>query len=303
MQPFERAAFFTQMGEIWQRHMGDAQQALAQFERALEADPTQLDALRGIARVRAERGESEAAAAALEQVVARTRGPDSAAPMVELARLYAGPLARRERAIELFRGALGCDPRCEEALEALCEDAAANEQWPLLAELLERRYDLATGATRRLAIALEAGGILLERLRNPAGARLWYGRAVELAPHDDPVILLALAEVERLAGNRDAQARWLSRAALAAPDAIPVSVLVESALLAGERGDDDKAIDGLKLALRRDPANARVLEALAQVLERAGRSRELAGLLEQRAAALEDPAERAALWRRLDALR
>jgi len=303
MQPFERAAFFTQMGEIWQRHMGDPQQALAQFERALEADPTQLDALRGIARVRAERGEAEAAAAALEQVVSRTRGPDSAAPMVELARLYAGPLGRRERAVELFRGALGCDPRCEEALEALCEDAAASEQWPLLAELLERRYDLATGATRRLAIALEAGGILLERLRNPAGARLWYGRAVELAPHDDPVILLALAEVERLAGNREAQARWLSRAALAAPDAIPVSVLVESALLAGERGDDEKAIDGLKLALRRDPGNARVLDALAQALERAGRGRELAGLLEQRAASLEDPAERAALWRRLAALR
>jgi tetratricopeptide (TPR) repeat protein len=303
MQPFERAAFFTQMGEIWQRQMRDAQQALAQFERALEADPMHLPALRGVARVRAERGEAQAAAEVLEQVVARTRGPDSAAPRVELARLYAGPLGQRERAVELFRSALTCDPRCEEALDALCEDASSSGQWALCGELLERRFDLATGATRRLAIALEAGAVQLERLRNPAGARLWYGRALELAPHDDPVILLALGEVERLAGNREAQARWLSRAALAAPDAIPVSVLVESALLAGERGDDERAVDGLRLALRRDPTNARVLQALEETLARAGRSRELAGLLEQQAASAGDPAARAALWRRLAALR
>jgi tetratricopeptide (TPR) repeat protein len=303
MQPFERAAFFAQMGEIWHRRMNDAPQGLLQFERALESDPEHIGALRGIARIRAERGEAAEAAAALERVVGRTRGPDSAAPLADLARLYAGPLNQRARAAELFRAALTQDPRCEEALEALCEDATQNEQWPLLAELLERRFDLATGATRRLAIALEAGGIQLERLRNPQGARLWNGRALELAPHDDPVILLALAEVERLAGNREAQSRWLSRASLAAPDMLPVSVLIETAVLAGERGDHDRAVDGLKIALRREPANPKVLAALEELLQRAGRVRELATLLEQQAATAAKPADKVALWQRLAALR
>jgi golgin subfamily B member 1 len=303
MQAFERAAFFAQMGEIWHRRMNDAPQGLSQYERALEADPEHIGALRGIARIRAERGEAAEAAAALERVVGRTRGPDSAAPMADLARLYAGPLNNRPRAAELFRAALTQDPRCEEALEALCDDASLNEQWPLLAELLERRYDLATGATRRLAIALEAGGIQLERLRNPQGARLWYGRALELAPHDDPVILLALAEVERLAGNREAQSRWLSRASLAAPDMLPVSVLVETAQLAGERGDTDRAVDGLRLALRREPANAKVLAALEDLLQRGGRVRELATLLEQQATTAAKASDKIALWQRLAGLR
>jgi tetratricopeptide (TPR) repeat protein len=303
MQAFERAAFFTQMGEIWHQRMGDAAQGLAQFARALEADPEHLAALRGIARVRVEQGEPAAAAEALERVVARTRGPDSAGPLVELARLYAGALGEPGRAAELFRNALTHDPRCEQALEALCEDASRSERWPALAELLERRYDLATGATRRLAIALEAGALQLERLRNPAGARIWYGRALELAPHDDPVILLSLAEVEKLAGQRDARARWLDRAAAAAPDVIPVEVLVENALLASER-DPERALDGLRRALRREPGSARILDAVADLLGRLGRHRELAALLEQQAGQADAPPEhRAGLWRRVASLR
>jgi tetratricopeptide (TPR) repeat protein len=303
MQAFERAAFFTQMGEIWHQRMGDPAQGLAQFERALEADPEHLAALRGIAAVRAEQGESAAAAEALERVVAGTRGPDSARPLVELARLYAGALAEPGRAAELFRTALSHDPRCEEALEALCEDAARSQRWPALAELLERRYDLATGATRRLAIALEAGALQLERLRNPAGARIWYGRALELAPHDDPVILLSLAEVEKLAGQREARARWLDRAAAAAPDLVPVDVLVENAQLASER-DPERALDGLRRALRREPGNARILDAVADLLGRLGRHRELAALLEQQAGEAGAPAERRTLlWRRVASLR
>ena len=123
MAPFERAAFFTQMGEIWHRHMGDGEQGLALYERALEADPEHVAALRGVARIRAGQGQAAEAAAALEKVVERTRGPDCAGPRVELARLYGGPLGQHERAAELYRSALTQDPRCEEALEALCEDA------------------------------------------------------------------------------------------------------------------------------------------------------------------------------------
>ena len=112
------------MGEIWHRRMGDAQQGLALYERALEADPEHVDALRGVARIRAERGEAAEAAAALEKVVERTaRAGLRGARRVELARLYGGPLGQPERAAELYRSALTQDPRCEEALEALCEDA------------------------------------------------------------------------------------------------------------------------------------------------------------------------------------
>ena len=303
LQPFERAAFFAQMGAIWFGRMGDAQQGLAQYERALEADPEHLDALRGVARIHVQRGDAAAAAAALERVIARARGAEAAPPMVELARLCDGPLAQPERAVELYRSALAQDPRCQEALEALCERAGASGQWAQVGELMERRFDLATGATRRLAIALEAGRLQLEHLRNPAEARLWYGRALELMPHEDPAVYLALADVERLAGNREAVARWLDRAATASPEAVPIHVLVESAFHAGERGDPERALVALRRALDRAPGDRQVLEALAQVLERLGRTAELAAVLEREAALLaNDGAARAEVWLRLGAL-
>jgi len=303
LQPFERAAFFTQMGAIWFGRMGDAEQGLAHYERALEADPEHLDALRGVARIYGHQGDAAAAAASLERVVARVRGVEAAPALIELARLCGGPLGQPERAEELYRNALAQDPRCQEALEALCERAAAGRQWSAVADLLERRFELATGATRRLAIALEAGRLQLEQLRNPAASRLWYGRALELAPHEDPAVYLALVEVERLAGNREAAARWLDRAAAASPEAVPIHVLIESAFHAGERGDPDRALLSLRRALDRAPGDRRVLEALAQVLERLGRSAELASVLEREAALLaEDPRARAEVWLRLGAL-
>ena len=303
MQPFERASFFTQMGAIWAGRMGDAGQGLAHFERALEADPDHLDALRGLARIHAEQGDAASAAAALERVVARARGPEAAPALVELARLHAGPLGKPERAETLYRSALAQDPRCGAALEALYERAAARGDWAAAAELIEPRFELVTGATRRLAIALEAGRIQLEELRNPAGARLWYGRALELSPHEDPAVYLSLAEVERVAGNREASARWLERAASASPESVPVHVLVESALHASERGDPERALVGLRRAIERAPGDVQVLESYAQLLERLGRHAELAAALERQASLLaDDPAARAALWLRLGAL-
>ncbi|HEX2486324.1 MAG TPA: tetratricopeptide repeat protein, partial [Myxococcota bacterium] len=303
LQPFERAAFFAQMGAIWFSHMRDAQQGLDHYQRALEADPEHLDALRGVARIYAELGDAGAAAASLERVTARVRGVEAAPALVELARLCDGPLAQPERAGELYKSALAQDPRCQEALEALCARAQDAGEWGAVADLLERRFELATGATRRLAIALEAGRLQLEQLRNPAAARLWYGRALELMPHEDPSVYLALADVERVAGNREAAARWLDRAATSAPEAVPIHVLIESAFHAGERGDPERALVSLRRALDRAPGDRRVLEALAQVLERLGRSAELAAVLEREAALLaDDPGARAEIWLRLGAL-
>jgi lipopolysaccharide biosynthesis regulator YciM len=302
MRPFEQAAFSTEMGEIWHRQLGDAEQGATLFERALENDPHHITALLGLARAQEELGDVPAAARALEQAIAQQRGPDRATALVHLARLLDGPLEDPARAEDLYRRALTDDPRCESALEALLERAIASQRWELASELHERRFDLAAGAMRRAAIAREGGRLHLDRLRNPQGARLWFSRALDLFP-DDPAHHLALADVERLAGNRETLAEHLRRASELTDGAVPAEILREIATLSREQGNRLEAVPNLRRALEHDPGNAELLDELAGDLSRLGRDEELVEVLEQQASlAADDPSSRARILARLGSL-
>jgi tetratricopeptide (TPR) repeat protein len=302
MRRVEKAAFSAEMGEIWHRRLGDAAQGAALFERALESDPNHVPALLGLARTQEEVGDAPAAARALERAIASLRGPDAAAALVQLARLLDGPLEDRARAEELYRRALGEDPRCETAVEGLLEHALAKEDWVLASELYERRFDLASGAQRRTAIAHQGGRLHLERLRDPRGARMWFSRALELFP-EDPKNHLALADVERLAGNRVALAEHLRRAADLTGGEGAVEILREIAAVSREQGDRSESVSELRRALEQDPGNAELLEELAADLSRLGRAEELVEILEQQAAlATDDPSRRARALARLGSL-
>ncbi len=283
MTSFEQAAFSTEMGEIWYQRLGDTEQGVVCFERALENDPDHAGALLGLARAKEELGDALAARQALERATSNLRGPDRAPALVQLARLLAGPLEDPDRAEELYRQALTDDPCCEAALEALFERAVAAEKWDQASEIQERRFDLAAGARRRAAIALEGGYLHLDRLRNSQGARLWISRALDLFP-DDPANHLALADVERLAGNREALAGHLRRACDLAEESIPVEILEAQAALATHDAsgraqalarlgslheehlaDFEAAIDAYQRAGTEDPEQPGVSEALERL--------------------------------------
>lgn len=298
MRPFEEAAFATELGQTWLEKLDDPTQAAAHFERALGASPDHLDALLGAARARTCLGETGRAEAHLRHAAAVAQGPDRAPVWVALARLLEGPLADPEEAAACHRRALEDDPRCAPALEALVESARRGEDWETLDALCERRFDLASGAVRRLAIAHDAARVQLERRRDPRAARHWLERAAALFP-EDPVVHLLLADVERLTGNGEALAGHLRRAAQLAGDATPVELLRESAELALAAGDDELAATELRRALARAPDDRDMQGALAGALERLGRHGELAGILEQHVALTRDgtPARAEALLR------
>ncbi|MDX1648733.1 MAG: tetratricopeptide repeat protein, partial [Myxococcota bacterium] len=280
MPAAERAAFLAEMGRIWIDRLGDAEQARVQFTRALEVDPRHPEALRGAADLHQREGRPAEAAALLERALGGVEGPARARVHVRLARLLDGPLAEPDRAAEHYRRALTDDPRSLPALEALAERARVDGRWELFEELSERRFNLTSGAVRRLAIAHDVGHAHLER-RAEGSARHWFQRALELFP-DDPVVHLALADVERLADDADAVAAHLRRATELADDAAPVDLLVESARLAGE--DSDLRVSQLRRAHERRPDDPQLLEELARGLSEAGRDEELVEVLEQRAA-------------------
>jgi tetratricopeptide (TPR) repeat protein len=290
MRPHERAAFHAELGTLWAEHAQDPGQAIGHFERALEVAPEHDAAEIGRARCLVALDRASEAASTYARVLERLRGPDRAPPLVALAHLQAGPLAEPELAFDSFRRALTEDPRDSDALDALLALARERKQWSIVTDLQERRFELAPDAESRLAVALEAGALELNQLRNPPGARLWYGRAGEIAP-DRFEVELALAEVEELAGHRSARWAHLERALELSPDALPARALLETAHAASDRGDLETAVDRAELATTRAPDDHGLLAALADLLARAGREEDRVSVLERRAALVPERSE------------
>ena len=194
MPPYDRAAFETELGQTWQDHLGDADEARIAYERALEANPEFPPALEGLAALHQEAGRLTEAAEILARLTDRLRGPERAPVWIALGTLYARDLGEPARARECFAHALEDDPFQPPAVEWALLLAMADEDWEAVSELLERRFDLAAGARQRAAVAVEASQIQLNYLESPARARAWTNRAIELAPDELSVFSAGSAE-------------------------------------------------------------------------------------------------------------
>jgi tetratricopeptide (TPR) repeat protein len=296
----ERATLLCDVAEIWLVRLGDAELALGHFRAALEARPGHGAALAGAARACEALGRGAEAAAAWERAAAVLRGPARAEAMVAQARLLASA-GEPERAGDLCRRALTEDPRRPDALELLAALAEAAGQWPLVADLLERRFEIEIDPAAHAALALRAGRLALERLARLATARSWLLRA-ESAQPESAAVQAAFADLERAAGDEaalcDRLARWI-----ALSDPPPVAALVELASIRADAGEGEAAVTHLQRALELAPEDAVVVDALAEALAHAGRFAELADCLERRAALVgSDPRLRAGILVELGAL-
>lgn len=280
MPPFERAAFEAELGRTWHVHLQDQDEARLAYERALAVDPDFPPALEGLAELHREAGRLREAAHLLELLTQRLRGPERAPVWITLGTLLAGPLDERDRARHCFAAALEDDPFQSAAVEWSLLLATEAEDWPLVSDLLESRFDLASGARSRGAIAVEASQIQLNHLGSVAGARAWIERALELSS-DEPAVLLACGDVERAEGDREGLLATLDRLIVCGGRVTPRAALLEAAELHAEFGHDAKALETIRRAAERSGADdERVLLLHARLLREDGDKTALAEVLE-----------------------
>ena len=290
MSPHERAEFLAELGNIWNGKLNDPTEALAHYAGALEIISTHQVALSGLARVHESLGHHEQAAAAWERLSTRLRGPDRAPVLVSLGLILANHLGQLDRAIGCFQQALRDDARYAKAVAALFATAIQLENWPLVAEMCDRRFDVASGARKRTEVAVDAGLMNLEKLDDTQAARMWFDRALELSP-DDVAVFEGIAELERRTGNLGALGRALDRVIELSGDDIATSVLLESADLYSESGREEAAARLLRRAQKRAPDDIIIAETLSDSLSKLGCTEELVVVLERRAALTEDDSQ------------
>lgn len=268
-------------------------------------DGNRVEAVRLYAAARAleDRRRFADAAEALQE--AYKLDPDSVAIARRLSRLYVGPLAKPEQAVEFGKKALAADPSDTETLERLFQfyvvkqrDFRAGEA--LLQEVLANPK-LAEHAAGRVVAWFELGRLYSGQLNDPAKAADSFAKV--LAELDDKESnKLSPADVQRLlgpepasrylefglvflaAGRDDLALKALERGLVYDENNPQIPLILSESYLKGNQGD--KALALVERFLKRQPNGIEAYELMARVLKALNREAEITPRLEE--AALRD---------------
>jgi tetratricopeptide (TPR) repeat protein len=161
----ERALIALREADLLANSVGDVDTAMARYERILaDLDPTCRPALAAIANLEEARGDSQAAAHALERELKLISEPAERGPIAaRLARLYdkLNEPTHAIRALDLVRNA---DLDDFDALARLCELCEQTEQWSRLAALLVERIEHEADEDETVALTKKLATTLADRL-------------------------------------------------------------------------------------------------------------------------------------------
>ena len=249
------------------------EEAVDELGHAVSADPSNVEAIVGLARAYRGRGETAAAGRLLESAVAR--GLDAAPIYAALAELYES-INRVENAIPAMRLAVERDPHNEDyrfryAL-MLIDTQAPKAAIIRLEEALPQ-------FPRSLKLLFALGVAHLTAHQNDEAVRT-FSRVIELDPKVAPALAyLGLAHAEQ--GRYPEALSFYERALAADEQAAAAHYLLADLLLKQASADQTRAETHLKRAVALDPSLVAARLALAKVHIRAERWAEAAGELEK----------------------
>lgn len=311
VDPQEKKLIFYQVGAVFERELGDVLRAIDTYQRVLELDPDDIEAL-GRLDVLYQTAENwQELLSVLSREAELT--PDAAEAVgfqYRIAELYEKKLADLDRAVELYREILDIQPDHAPTLEAL-EGIKQGTGAPLAAaSVLEPVYE-ASGEWQKLIDVLRVqvehndevyiksellhriALLCEESLADHVGAFETYGRAVSVDSSNEQ----SLASFERLASVTD---RWPAVAALydqelekltAEPDRFIELALRVAQIYETQLENVNQAISRYRQVLELDGQNLGAVRALDRLFTDTERWSELANILASEAEIADTPDE------------
>ncbi|HVN37048.1 MAG TPA: hypothetical protein VMW19_02610, partial [Myxococcota bacterium] len=244
-EPEEKARLLTQMARIWERDLGDFDQA------------QQL-----LARARSERSHGPKPPAE-----ASAREETSAPTLVQRAWL-ASARGDTQRAVAALHDALARDASDVEALDMLLTVLEGAERYAEMSDLLERRASLATEDATRSVVLARLGALRETQQGDLAGARLAYERAVE-ADRNNRAARSALQRLYRRAAAWPALRALLETATESGTPADRAAACAALGALLEQQLDDPRAAESAyEKAVKLAPEDTEAIEGLRRLRER-----------------------------------
>ncbi|UCD83412.1 MAG: tetratricopeptide repeat protein, partial [Deltaproteobacteria bacterium] len=194
-------SFHTQIGKIYEEDLGQWDEAISTYKKALELDPNYLPVWEDLASTYIKQKDFSRAIQAYERLIPKyielSDYEKAASLQVAIGRIWETNLYRPDNAILRYSQALEIHPDQEDALEALAGLYAKQRAWPKVLEICERMMRSALGKgdqDRVIGLLYTIGKLWQDKLKNIEKAISHYQQIILLAPKYMPV-LKVLAQI------------------------------------------------------------------------------------------------------------
>ncbi|MBW2463713.1 MAG: hypothetical protein JRH11_18830, partial [Deltaproteobacteria bacterium] len=254
--------------------LGDAHKAMECYQAILAFEPADLPTLAELTvLVAAEERWDEVASLLARRIDAEPDPQTRLAVRHDLASVHLGKREAASDAVDAYRGVLDEDPTDLTAIDALEGLYETEERWEDLAELLERRLDVAQNQAEQITARVRLARLSEQRFGRREEAMEQLRAILEMDSQNGD----ALDELERLLGldsKWDELVELLDRrandAAAAAQSDVEVDILLRLAAVQEDQlGDDAQAMATNQRVLDKSPHHEGALRALLELHEKA----------------------------------
>lgn len=271
------------VGRRWLDQFSNVQNAVEAFEKLRALEPSDKEAITRLRELYVKRRAYKPLYDLLgEQTETMPSGPERRELWMEMAKLAAERLDMGPQSAVLYKRVLDEDPRSAVALDALEKQAERDKDFATVAEALERRSQLTSDPTARLAVLQKLGTVYSERLHDSPMAMSAWRRVLSLQPgHAKALRVLrdsylgigdfdGLTELYAQNGDWESLAEVLSGAADKATEpALKVDLSFRCAqIYAAELHAPERAFRAYERVLSVVPDDARAAAALAPLYEK-----------------------------------
>jgi tetratricopeptide (TPR) repeat protein len=277
--PEAKIPIYKRLGRIWGEKLGRERNSLESWQKVLELDPQDADALRAIAANYRSAGAWEELSQALRRLIQVGQLGGSGIEPGELMELYAqlgelegDTLMRTQDAIDAWREVLEIDAHDFRALAALEKLFMQEARWEESVDILERRAQALQNPAEQVDVLMQAASLWADKIGDGGSAAQVYERVLQL----DPANLLASQELEQLYRQRKSWVKLidllLARTEFVGDAPARITLLTQVAEIYEQQlGDRDSAFVTLQAAFREDYSNdhvAKELERLATATDK-----------------------------------
>ncbi len=303
-EPESRIPIYKRLGRIWGEKLSRERNSLESWQKVLEIDPSDVDALRAIAANYKSAGAWEELSQSLRRLIQVGQLGGSGIEREELKELFSqlgelegDTLMRTQDAIDAWREVLELDPADFRALAALERLFMQEARWEEAVDILERRAEALASPNDRVDVLMQAASLWADKIGDGGSAAQVYERVLQI----DPGHQLASVELEGLYRQRKSWVKLvdllLARTEFSPDAATRISLLVQvSETYEQQLGDRDSAFVTLQAAFREDYSNDHVAKELERLATAADKWNELIGEYTQVVQGISDPKQAADLW-------
>ncbi|HEX9297066.1 MAG TPA: tetratricopeptide repeat protein [Polyangiaceae bacterium] len=268
----DRKEILTDLGELLERQMGEIDNGLTHYTRALEIDPLHLPALEALERIYTQRTMNRELVDVLGRKVKALKEPEAiASHKLRMAALYENTLNDPERAAQTYREVLDVDAASLPAMRGLERIYTLRSSWPELVAVLEQQLDVVTSERERIEVLMKLATIQEEQFLKADLAAGRLEQVLEIDPAHEPALVALERCYRRLRQWLDLIGTYDRHISTTLERSTKIELYAAMAqVYADEVEDLDRAIDAYRNIVDIDDGNIPALEALSKLFEKQG---------------------------------